>query len=321
MSTPDRSSRGRLVSWVGFVFGSLTSIAANVLHTWLPAEYMPPGWHPGIAPQIGAAVWPIGLLLSVEVLSRARWRRGRLWALARYGGAGAVAVGSAIISYSHLRDVLITWGYGTWAASVGPITLDGLMVVSGFALLSMTLDRETPAPATEPGGESPAAPAATVTRPAEEPPVPSRPHVEALADVASGADTYPGTAIGTVPEAVTQPGRVDIRGGQDTNGDDAGADTRRATARRLHGQGWTQARIAGHLSVSKRTVRRYLSTPATTPPDPAGTTADPADTAADPDHVGAVAAGPVVDVAALEALAVLADSTNHHPSSSEGVLA
>lgn len=128
----------RFVAWLGFVFGSVMSVAANVLHAWLPAEDRPAGWSPGIAPQVGSAVWPIGLLLSVEVLSRVPWAPGFWWALARYGGAGTVALGSAIISYGHVHEVLLAWSYGPLGAAVGPLVLDGLMVVSGFALLTMS---------------------------------------------------------------------------------------------------------------------------------------------------------------------------------------
>ncbi|WP_053721167.1 DUF2637 domain-containing protein [Saccharothrix sp. NRRL B-16348] len=127
-----------MAAWTGFVFGSVMSVAANVLHTWLPAEHMPEGWSPSLASQVGSAVWPIALLLSVEVLSRVPWKPGRQWALARFGGTGTVALGAAVISYGHVRDVLIAWGYGTLAAHVGPLALDGLMVVSGFALLAMS---------------------------------------------------------------------------------------------------------------------------------------------------------------------------------------
>lgn len=129
---------GRLVAWAGFVFGSVMSIAANVLHVWLPAAHELPGWSPGVAPQIGAAVWPVGLMLAIEALSRIPWPKGILWGLARFGGAGAVAVGSAVISYGHLRGVLLAWQYGPLAAAVGPLVLDGLMVVCGFALLAMS---------------------------------------------------------------------------------------------------------------------------------------------------------------------------------------
>lgn len=93
-SSASAAGGGRLVAWAGFVFGSVMSVAANVLHTWLPTADNPPGWSPAVAAQIGAAVWPIGLLLA--------------------------------------------WRYDPLAAAVGPLVLDGLMVISGFALLAMT---------------------------------------------------------------------------------------------------------------------------------------------------------------------------------------
>jgi len=147
------SAGARFVAWLGFVFGSVMSVAANVLHAWLPAQERPAGWSPGIAPQVGSAVWPIGLLLSVEVLSRVPWAPGFWWALARYGGAGTVALGSAVISYGHLHEVLLAWDYGTLGAAVGPLVLDGLMVVSGFALLTMSRAQAvTAGPAAKAGG-------------------------------------------------------------------------------------------------------------------------------------------------------------------------
>jgi hypothetical protein len=134
---PGRSpAGGRLVGWVGFVFGSLTSVAANVLAARIAPQHAAPGWHPSVYAEVGAAVWPVALLLSVEGLSRVRWPNSALWNLARYGGAGTVALGSALISYSHIAAVLAFWGYSTLAAHVGPLVVDGLMTVSGFALLA-----------------------------------------------------------------------------------------------------------------------------------------------------------------------------------------
>ncbi|MFI6215912.1 DUF2637 domain-containing protein [Nocardia brasiliensis] len=282
MTAPRRTPRGRLVSWTGFVFGSVTSIAANILHTWLPAASMPAGWTPGIAPQVGAAVWPIGLLLSVEVLSRARWRRGLLWALARYGGAGAVAIGSAVISYSHLREVLLTWGYGSSAAYVGPLVLDGLMVVSGFALLSMTLDDETTTPAAEPVVTTEAATEAAVA------------DIERPAVASDRAEPGPvDVPVLAVPDPVMPATEADTG---HTSEADTDADTRRAKARHLSDQGWTHARIAAELEVSKRTVRRYLSTHDTSPATGTGGNDEPT---------------PVVDAAPI--------NSNHHQPL-EGVL-
>jgi hypothetical protein len=136
---------GRLVAWVGFVFGSLTSVAANVLAARIAPQHAAAGWHPSVYAEVGAAVWPVALLLSVEGLSRVRWPNSALWNLARYGGAGTVALGSALISYSHIAAVLAFWGYSTLAACVGPLVVDGLMTVSGFALLATAGGLVTPA--------------------------------------------------------------------------------------------------------------------------------------------------------------------------------
>ncbi|WP_329070367.1 hypothetical protein [Amycolatopsis sp. NBC_01480] len=143
---PVTTGGGRVVAWAGFAFGSVMSIAANVLHTWLPPTNTPPDWTPGLAPQIGAAVWPIGLLLSVEILSRVRWPHTWHWNLARYGGAGTVTLGSALISYMHLHGLLLAWGYDTLGAAVGPLVLDGLMTISGFALLANSQTTTTSKP-------------------------------------------------------------------------------------------------------------------------------------------------------------------------------
>ncbi|HWC78984.1 MAG TPA: hypothetical protein VG756_03375 [Pseudonocardiaceae bacterium] len=82
-------------------------------------------------------MWPIGLMIAVKALWRIRRPKGLGWGIARFGGAGTVAVDSAIISYGHLRNVL-AWSYGPLAAAVGPLALGGLMVVCGFALLAMS---------------------------------------------------------------------------------------------------------------------------------------------------------------------------------------
>jgi hypothetical protein len=74
-------------------------------------------------------------MIAVEAVARIRWPAGTGWSLARFGGAGTVALGSAVISYGHLRDILVAWQYTSLAAAVDPLVLDGLMVVCGFALL------------------------------------------------------------------------------------------------------------------------------------------------------------------------------------------
>jgi hypothetical protein len=136
VATPVPPAGGKLVAWAGFLFGSATSIAANVLASRIVPPNAPPGWEPSLTAQLGAAAWPVALLLSVEVLSRVRWPSGVAWTLARFGGVGVVALGSALISYGHIRDVLLSWHYSELGAGVGPLVIDGLMTVCGFAMLA-----------------------------------------------------------------------------------------------------------------------------------------------------------------------------------------
>lgn len=145
-SPPDRPGPpglrgGKLVAWTAFVFGSLVSVAANVLASRIAPTGAGRGWTPSVAAELGAAVWPLALLLSVEVLSRIPWPSGTAWALARFGGVGTVAAGSAVISYSHIAAVLGGWGYSAVGAHVGPLVIDGLMTISGFALMATAGDR------------------------------------------------------------------------------------------------------------------------------------------------------------------------------------
>ncbi|MEG8177484.1 VUT family protein [Nocardia terpenica] len=179
---------GRFVAWAGFVFGTVFSVVMNWLHTWLPAQHNPPGWSPGVAPQIISAVWPIFLLLAVEVLSRVRWRPGMGWLLARYGGVGTVALGSAVISYGHVYEMLASWDYGTWGAHVGPLVIDGFMVACGFAMLSeSTAGTTTPA-------------TTTITAGTRHQPQPQAPNGHRVPDIDPTCDTVApdsGTAAGT----------------------------------------------------------------------------------------------------------------------------
>lgn len=137
----------RAVSWVSFVFGVVVSVAANVAHTfhpssaqleaWQAAGHLVTDWSPEVGSMIAAAFWPLALLLAVEVLTRVRWRRGFLWNAARFGGTGTVALVAALMSYRHMAGLLASYGEDWLSAHVGPLAVDGLMIVAGFALLSM----------------------------------------------------------------------------------------------------------------------------------------------------------------------------------------
>ncbi|MGH3489586.1 MAG: DUF2637 domain-containing protein [Actinopolymorphaceae bacterium] len=130
----DRQPAGaRLVAWSGFLLGVAASVAANVAHA-----------QPGIGPRIAGAFVPLALLLAVECMTRPRWNRRPgtwstwWWGLARYGGTGLVALVAAVMSYRHMSALLTGYGEDALNAAIGPLAVDGLMVVAGFALLAMS---------------------------------------------------------------------------------------------------------------------------------------------------------------------------------------
>lgn len=124
----DQPSGARAVAWSAFLLGIAASIAANVAHA-----------QPAFGPRIAAAFVPLALLLAVECMSRPRWHRsGTWWGLARYGGTGLVATVAAVMSYRHMSALLRTYGEDQLNSAIGPLAVDGLMVVAGFALLAMS---------------------------------------------------------------------------------------------------------------------------------------------------------------------------------------
>jgi hypothetical protein len=117
------------------------SVAANIAHSFLPPAGAPVGWHPPVGAVLAAAWWPVALFLAVEVLTRVRWQSGAWWAIARYGGVTIVATVAAIVSYRHMSGLLIAYGEDPLSAHIGPLAVDGLMVVAGLALLTIGADR------------------------------------------------------------------------------------------------------------------------------------------------------------------------------------
>lgn len=177
---PRRSIAGLVVAWLGFAFGSVVSVAGNVISANIRPHGVAMDWRPDIGSQLFAAVWPMALLLSVEIITRwsgQRWSgQAKLWeklthrrTLALFGVA-VVAIGAAVISYQHIRDVLLGWHYPELSASVGPLVIDGLMIVSGFAMMAHS-KAERGREKTTAEVEAPAAPVVELPRPVEGEPV------------------------------------------------------------------------------------------------------------------------------------------------------
>lgn len=145
---------GRGWAYLGAILGGAVSIAANVAHSYVPPtppDGAPPvsaDWTPQAGAVVGAIFWPVALFVAVEILARVAWPEGRRWSALRFGGLVPVATVAAIVSYKHLSGLLAFYGEDGLTATIGPLAVDGLMVMATGALLATGVRTHT-APAAE----------------------------------------------------------------------------------------------------------------------------------------------------------------------------
>ncbi len=225
---------GRSWAYLGALVGAGVSVAANVAHSYVPPTAAAASWSPHTGAVVGAVFWPVALLVAIEVLARVAWPAGSRWLLVRFGGLGPVATVAAVVSYRHLSGLLSFYGEDTITATVGPLAVDGLMVMATGALL-----------ATRPGGVD--------ARPA---PVGKR----TTAAASGAADTAADGRSGRSDAASRRAGR---RARPDAGRTDTAAvrvDTAaRVAALRAAHPDMATADIAERLGISDRTVRRHLA--------------------------------------------------------------
>jgi hypothetical protein len=120
------------VAWLAFGLGIVISVGANVGHIWFVSK---PSDEALVAAMVFASFWPVALAVSVEVLSRVTWPAGFRWP----GLLGTLLVGGValVVSYRHMSGLLIYFGESYLSAALGPIGVDGLLVVGGFAIMAI----------------------------------------------------------------------------------------------------------------------------------------------------------------------------------------
>jgi len=234
------NATGRSWAYAGAVLGGAVSIAANVAHSYVPPQDARPGWSPEVGAVTGSTFWPIALFVAVEILARVPWPEGRRWSSLRFGGLLPVALVAAIVSYRHLSGLLQHYGEDSITCLIGPLAVDGLMVMATGALLATSPARRDPerCQRTEPGdAASGTSGPSTTSAPAET------------------RDDFPSVPRMTAPPSTRR------TGSRSSTARTRGLATAEAIARtRARNPQWTAAQIAGQIGVSARTVRRHLST-------------------------------------------------------------
>jgi hypothetical protein len=240
-TTTSHTASGRGWGYVGAVLGGLVSIAANVAHSYVPPAHASADWRPPIGDVVGAVFWPVALFVAIEILARTAWPRATRWVVVRFVGLLPVAVVAAIVSYGHLSGLLAHYGESSLTAHLGPLAVDGLMVMASSALMA-TAPGRTPDTTTAEAGQ---------TEPA-------------------GADTTPDTIADSTTDTapVAKPKRTRTASAKSARTTTAA----KVAALAAKHPDMTSVEMAKKLGVSDRTIRRHLNTP---PPD---TTTAPAST-------------------------------------------
>lgn len=160
MDAGDRRG-GRAWAYAGAALGGAVSVAANVAHSFVPPAGAQPTWQPMPGAVLGAVFWPVALFVAIEILARTGWPEGLPWRVIRLGGLLPVAVVAAVVSYRHLSGLIRFYGEDGLTATVGPLAVDGLMIVASAAIIaSATVSGGTSATvaeadATQPPGSAP----------------------------------------------------------------------------------------------------------------------------------------------------------------------
>ncbi|WP_238016002.1 DUF2637 domain-containing protein [Dactylosporangium sp. AC04546] len=179
----ERKLTGRGWAYAGALLGGAVSVAANVAHSYVPPAGSDAGWSPDLGAVVGAVFWPIAVFVAVEILARTVWPTGRGWTALRFLGLLPVALVAALVSYRHLSGLLSHYGEDGLTAVIGPLAVDGLMVMATGALIAT--GRRQPVVEPEPIAD----PEPTVTpQPA---PVPTAPTAEPEPPVAPVAEVKP----------------------------------------------------------------------------------------------------------------------------------
>lgn len=128
-------TRGRGWARFGALLGGAISVAANVAHSYIPPAGAPADWTPMPGAVVGSIVWPVILFVAIEILVRVMWPTGLWWGVLRFGGLIPVALVAGIVSYRHLSSLLTYYGEDRLVSGLGPLAIDGLMIMATGALL------------------------------------------------------------------------------------------------------------------------------------------------------------------------------------------
>lgn len=116
------------------VLGAAASLSGNIGAT---ALHSPPG-----GAYIAAALWPILLFGSIELIIRTRWGSDRVSLILRVLAGVLVGGMAGYVSYQHGVELLDSYEYDWAGAHLGPIAVDAVLAIATAALARIGHERE-----------------------------------------------------------------------------------------------------------------------------------------------------------------------------------
>ena len=115
---------------VALALGGSGSVAANVAHAYVHGS-------PAVGAVVASVLWPVMVVVAVELLISTPWPPGWTWAVTRFVGVGLVGVVAAVVSYRHMSGLLAAYGEDHIVSGLGPVAVDGLMVMATASLVAV----------------------------------------------------------------------------------------------------------------------------------------------------------------------------------------
>jgi hypothetical protein len=127
---PGEVAEGLRWPHIALALGGSSSVAANVAHAYVAGS-------PPAGSVIASVLWPVLVFVAVELLICTPWPAGWAWAMTRFVGVGLVGAVAAVVSYRHMSGLLATYGEDRVVSGLGPVAVDGLMVMATASLVAV----------------------------------------------------------------------------------------------------------------------------------------------------------------------------------------
>lgn len=127
--TPEQVKAGRRWAYVVMLTMLALSIAGNLSHTFLKNPTA------GMRAQTYAVMWPLLVWAGVELFVRIPWRKEPVHHAVRWFGVLIPAGVAGLVSYNHLSGLLKADREDWVVYTLGPLAVDGLMLMSTLGLL------------------------------------------------------------------------------------------------------------------------------------------------------------------------------------------